>query len=100
MNDNRNKITDRIIQMLCNAGIAVAIVSSFHGAGRLLDDPFWSTNRDEKMAYQNKLSFASQMLNIYGIFVVKLSICAYLLILNFSKRYRKVVWVSQFYMDI
>jgi hypothetical protein len=46
------------------------------------------------MAYQNKLSFASQMLNIYGIFVVKLSICAYLLILDFSPSYKRVIWVS------
>jgi hypothetical protein len=46
------------------------------------------------MAYQNQLSLASQMLNIYGIFVVKLSICAYLLILDFSPCYKRVIWVS------
>jgi hypothetical protein len=79
---------------MCNAGIAVAIVSSFHGAGRLLRDPFWANDTEAKMAYQNQLSFASQMLNIYGIFVVKLSICAYLLILDFSPSYKRVIWVS------
>jgi hypothetical protein len=83
---------DKIRQTLCNSGIAVAIFSSFHGAGRLLRDPFWEKDTENKMRYQNQLSFASQMLNIYGIFVVKLSICAYLLILDFSRCYKRVVW--------
>lgn len=87
--------TDIMIQTLCNAGMIAAIVTSFHGAGRLLRDPFWDPNPVDKMAYVNQVSFASQMLNIYGIFVVKLSICAYLLILNFSQRYKWVIWVSE-----
>ncbi|KAF1832844.1 hypothetical protein BDW02DRAFT_528991, partial [Decorospora gaudefroyi] len=35
---------------------------------------------------------AGQLLNLYSMWIVKLSICAYLLALNFSKRYRWVVW--------
>lgn len=38
--------------------------------------------------------FAAQLLNVYGMWVVKLSICTYLLALNFSKAYRRVIWVS------
>ncbi|KAF2127821.1 hypothetical protein P153DRAFT_294851 [Dothidotthia symphoricarpi CBS 119687] len=72
-----------------DAGISLAITCGFAGTGRLLRDPFWNI---ERMVYNNHLTFASQLLNVYGMFVVKLSICAYLLALNFSKRYRKVIW--------
>jgi len=77
-----------------NSAMAVSIVSGFHGAGRLLSDPFWQPNTVEKMVYQNRLVFASQLLNIYAMWIVKLSICTYLLALNFSKGYRWVIWVS------
>jgi hypothetical protein len=79
-----------------NAGASVAIVAGYNGAGRLLDDQFWNPDTVEKMVLVNHLTFASQLLNVYGMWVVKLSICAYLLALNFSKRYRWVVWVSKY----
>jgi hypothetical protein len=78
-----------------NAAISVAIVSGFNGAGRLLSDPFWQPDAVEKMVYQNCLVFASQLLNVYAMWVVKLSICTYLLALNFSRGYRRVIWVSK-----
>jgi hypothetical protein len=80
--------------MMNNAAITVTILAGFNGAGRLLDNPFWKPDTAVKMVYQNHLTFASQLLNVYGMWVVKLSICAYLLVLNFSRRYRWVVWVS------
>jgi hypothetical protein len=78
-----------------NAAISVTIVAGFNGAGRLLGDPFWKPDAVEKMVYLNHLTFASQLRNVYGMWVVKLSICAYLLVLDFSRRYRWVVWVSR-----
>ncbi|KAF2849533.1 hypothetical protein T440DRAFT_555830 [Plenodomus tracheiphilus IPT5] len=81
-----------------NAGMIVTIVCGFNGAGRLLEDPFWQPNAVDKMIYQNHLTFASQLLNVYGMWVVKLSICVYLLALNFSRGYRRgtVVFVTVF----
>jgi hypothetical protein len=76
-------------QTLNIATISVSIACSFAGAGRLLRDPFWTV---DKMIRHNHLTFASQLLDIYGMWVVNLSICAYLLALNFSKRYRRVIW--------
>lgn len=80
-------------QMLSVSGMAVTIACGMSGAGRLLRDPFWQPNAVDKMIYQNHLTFASQLLNVYGMWVVKLSICAYLLVLDFSRTYRYVVWV-------
>lgn len=81
--------------MLSNSGIVISIVYGFNGAGRLLRDPFWEPDREDKQIYQNHLTFADQLLNVYGMWIVKLSICAYLLALNFSKAYRWVIWVSK-----
>jgi hypothetical protein len=81
-------------QIVSISGMALSIACGMKGAGRLLGDPFWQPNAVDKMILQNHLTFAAQLCNIYGIFVVKLSICAYLLALNFSKTYRWVVWVS------
>jgi hypothetical protein len=74
--------------------MAVTIVSGFNGAGRLLSDSFWQPDTVEKMVYQNRLVFAAQLLNVYAMWIVKLSICTYLLALNFSRGYRWVIWVS------
>jgi hypothetical protein len=73
--------------------MAVSIACGANGAGRMLGDPFWPPDAVTKMILQNHLTFAAQLLNVYGMFVVKLSICAYLLPLNFSKAYRWVIWV-------
>jgi hypothetical protein len=83
-----------------NAAISVSIVSGFNGAGRLMSDPFWQPDTVEKMVYQNHLVFASQLLNVYAMWIVKLSICTYLLVLNFSREYRWVIWVSTLYRRI
>ena len=79
------------------AAISVTIAAGFNGAGRLLRDPFWQPSAVGKMVYVNRLTFASQLLNVYGMWVVKVSICAYLLALNFSKGYRWVIWVSNWH---
>jgi hypothetical protein len=81
--------------MMNNAGMSAVIVAGFNGAGRLLRDPFWQPNAVEKMVFQNHLTFIAQLLNVYAMWVVKMSICAYLPALNFSREYRWVVWVSR-----
>jgi hypothetical protein len=80
--------------MISISGMVLSIVCGLSGAGRLLGDPFWQPDAVDKMIFQNHLTFATQLCNVYGMFVVKLSICAYLLALNFSKTYRWVIWVS------
>jgi hypothetical protein len=59
------------------------------GVGRLQRDPFLTMDR--KVVLQKYL-FIGQIFNIYTMFIVKLSICAYLLALNFSKGYRHLIW--------
>ncbi|KAF2628945.1 hypothetical protein BU25DRAFT_409439 [Macroventuria anomochaeta] len=76
---------------------SAAIACGFAGAGRPLHDTFWTL---DKMIYQNHLTFTSQLLNVYGIWVVKLSIRAYLLALNFSKRNRWVIWETFAYVTV
>ncbi|KAH7067877.1 hypothetical protein FB567DRAFT_541392 [Paraphoma chrysanthemicola] len=83
-----------------NAGMIVTIVCGFNGAGRLLRDHFWKPNAQDMMIYQNHLTFASQLLNIYGMWIVKLSICAYLLALNFTRSYRRVIWGTIVFVTI
>jgi hypothetical protein len=65
--------------------MAVSVVCGLHGAGRPLSDFFWQPDTIDKMIYQHHLTFAAQLLNVYGMCVVKLRICPYLLALNFSK---------------
>ncbi|KAF3052317.1 hypothetical protein E8E11_007355 [Didymella keratinophila] len=79
------------------AAISVAIAYGFAGAGRLLRDPFWTL---DEMIYQNHTIFASQLLNVYGMWLVKLFICAYLLALKFSKGYRWVIWGTVAFVTI
>ena len=35
-----------------------------------------------------------QLLNLYGMALIKLSVCAYILMLDFSKAYRIIIWLS------
>jgi hypothetical protein len=35
-----------------------------------------------------------QLLNLYGMALVKLSICAYIFMLNFTKSFRALIWAS------
>ncbi|OAL04520.1 hypothetical protein IQ06DRAFT_214410 [Phaeosphaeriaceae sp. SRC1lsM3a] len=86
--------------VLCIAGMGISIACGLNGAGRLLRDPFWQPDPVEKMVFQNHLTFAAQLLNVYGMWVVKLSICAYLLALNFSRTYRWVIWGTVVFVTI
>lgn len=64
-------------------------MAGFAGTGRLQRDPFLTITRRLQL---QKYLFIGQILNIYAMFLIKLSICAYLLALNFSKLYRRLMW--------
>lgn len=61
------------------------------GGGRHVWDPILTP--DNLKAYLHYLWLA-QLLNLYGMALIKLSICAYILILDFSKTYRIIIWLS------
>ena len=60
------------------------------GAGRLKADPFWTPERSLNYIHWQFVAIALQT---YAMFFVKLSICSYLLALNFSPRFRVIVWI-------
>jgi hypothetical protein len=60
------------------------------GLGRHIQDPSVLPNI---MRYSYYL-WISQLLNLIAVAVLKWSICAWLLVLNFSKLYQAIVWLS------
>ncbi|KAL1604764.1 hypothetical protein SLS60_004304 [Paraconiothyrium brasiliense] len=72
--------------------IPYAILAVKGGQGRLMADPWWTD-----MAHTSNelhIIFISQCLNVYAMFLVKASICAYLMALNFGPSYRILIWIS------
>ncbi|KZM27309.1 hypothetical protein ST47_g1556 [Ascochyta rabiei] len=67
------------------------VMAGISGAGRPRRDPFLTIVQGVQL---QKYLFMGQILNIYALFLIKLSICAYLLALNFSKAYRYLMWVA------
>ena len=67
------------------------------GRGRLLRDPYWTVERKIR---QNHITYIGQIMNVYGMYIVKLSICGYLLALNFSRNYRWVIWGTVVFVTI
>ncbi|KAF9737629.1 integral membrane protein [Paraphaeosphaeria minitans] len=61
------------------------------GAGKHVWDPSQTPDHLEK--YLKWLWF-SQLFNLYGMALIKLSICAYILMLDFTKAYRIIIWLS------
>jgi hypothetical protein len=74
------------------ANISV-IIAAYNGYGRLDADPFLTPAR--KMTTMRYLYY-SQVLCIMAMFVAKMSILAFLMVLNFSKSFRYVLWASVF----
>lgn len=62
-----------------------------YGGGKHVWDPFMTPQRLEKQLYYVWLS---QILNLYGMALVKLSVCAYIFMLDFSKTFRIMIWIS------
>jgi hypothetical protein len=88
---NNFKMID-FVQILNFLGCVYAILCAKGGQGRLMADPWWLVpGRTSKELH---LIFISQCLNVYGMFLVKASICAYLMALDFGRNYRLLIWAS------
>lgn len=74
------------------ANIPFIIFAANGGQGRLMADPWWLIPGNTE--YELHMIFITQCLNVYGMFLVKASICAYLMALNFGPSYRILIWVS------
>ncbi|KAF2792666.1 hypothetical protein K505DRAFT_246244 [Melanomma pulvis-pyrius CBS 109.77] len=73
------------------------ILASYAGEGRLDADPFLTRAH---VVDAKKLSFFAGALNMYAMFAAKLSICAYLLALNFSRSYRVIIIISTVFVVV
>jgi hypothetical protein len=78
--------------MLNFIGCIYAILAATQGQGRLMADPFWLI--PDHTSHQLHIIFITQCLNVYSMFLVKASISAYLLALDFGRSYRILIWVS------
>ncbi|KAH7093308.1 Alpha/Beta hydrolase protein [Paraphoma chrysanthemicola] len=94
---NRNffLLTDHFLwtgHVLAIAGAIACYKMAEYGGGRHIYDPIFQ-NMDNLKKYMYYL-WVGQLLNLYGMALVKLSICAYIFMLNFSKGFRILIWVS------
>lgn len=58
--------------------------------GYAKDDDYWTP---ERLSRFNHTAFISICMETCAMFLVKLSICSYLLGLNFSRKFRIVIWI-------
>lgn len=79
-------------QVLAIAGAACCYKMADYGGGKHIWDPVFKdpANLNEYLRFL----WFGQLLNLYGMALVKLSICAYIFILNFSKGFRALIWAS------
>ena len=80
-----------IRQALNIGGGIFTILTAVNGQGKHVWDPFITP---KKVSDYMRYLWWGQLLNIYAMAAVKGSICAYLFMLNFSKTFRIMVWVS------
>jgi hypothetical protein len=83
--------TYKVSQLVALAGHACLFVASFSGEGKVDADPFLTP------AMRIKATFyvhTGGSLNVYALFFAKISICTYLLGLDFSPFYRHLVYCS------
>lgn len=72
-------------------GHVLAILGARDGEGRLDIDPFLTS---DQIAMAKKWMFFQRCFNLYAMLFAKLSICCYVLSLNFSRTYRITIWIS------
>ncbi|KAJ4989764.1 integral membrane protein [Stagonosporopsis vannaccii] len=93
---NRNffQLTDHFLwtgHVLAVVGAIFAYKTAEVGGGRHVWDPIQTPENLEQ--YLRWLWFG-QLFNLYGMALIKLSICAYILMLDFSRAYRVIIWLS------
>jgi hypothetical protein len=79
------------MQILAIVGAICAYKTAEVGGGRHVWDPIQTpANLERYLRYM----WFGQLFNLYGMALVKLSICAYILKLDFTKGYRAIIWMS------
>jgi hypothetical protein len=78
-------------QLLHTASNILSILAAYAGQGRLDADPFLTPERKRTAQH---LLFGALVLNVYAMFLLKLSICALLMALDFSRGFRAIIWAS------
>lgn len=76
------------MSFVCN--IPFVLLGVHAGAGRLISDPFWASH---SFYPSIRFEFISISLQMSAMFLVKLSVCTYLLALNFSRMFRVIMWL-------
>jgi hypothetical protein len=71
---------------------AIRFKTTHHGLGRHFNDP--SIRRPYDLLQYGYFLWIGQIMNVLSVAVLKYSICAYLLVLRFSRVYITVVWGS------
>lgn len=61
------------------------------GGGRHMWDPFMTPGHLRDYFY---FLWLGQLLNLYGMALIKLSVCAYIFMLDFSRTFRIFIWIS------
>ncbi|KAF2015173.1 hypothetical protein BU24DRAFT_424060 [Aaosphaeria arxii CBS 175.79] len=81
-----------LAQLLNINNVGLIYPNCARGLGRHLMDP--SIKKPDDILKYAYLLWVSQITNIIAVAILKWSICAYLLVLNFSKSYRIIIWLS------
>ena len=79
------------LQVIAVAGAACCYRMAEVGGGRHIWDPMLTPRNLETYLYYLWLG---QLLNLYGMALVKLSVCAYIFMLDFSRIFRIIIWAS------
>ncbi|KAG9235541.1 hypothetical protein BJ875DRAFT_267525 [Amylocarpus encephaloides] len=90
----RQGLTDYLMVLAVMVNISSTtciVVSAFSAHGRVDSDPYVTPERRMTTTH---LIYASQVTNMYTMFLTKLSISAYLMTLYFSPSYKAIVWVA------
>lgn len=74
------------------AAVPYCILAAKGGQGRLKADPWWL--EPGRLSYEMHIIFITQTLNVYAMFLVKASICAFLMALDLGRSYRIIIWIS------
>ncbi|CAA9956736.1 hypothetical protein CFE70_000333 [Pyrenophora teres f. teres 0-1] len=93
-NKNFFMLTDHLLwtgYVLAVAGAACCYKMAEVGGGKHVWDPIMTPQNLEKYLY---FLWLGQILNLYGMALIKLSVCAYIFMLDFSKTFRIIIWVS------
>lgn len=81
----------KLYKILNTAANTCVILAGYSGYGRLDADPYLTPARG---ITTNRYIYISGALCIMAMFAAKLSILAFLMVLNFSKSFRYVLWTS------